>query len=107
MHADADTAATLRRGVPLSFLYLLSNYDISNYEGMQGTLTQRSVHGLSCTLACTFAHVLDDASNDLSGQPNSQDLQDLIVNYEDSRHYAIAAYRERRLQYWSTPKRIG
>ncbi len=80
-----QTARPFNTAFPyLSYIYLLSNYDISNYEGMQATLTQRSVHGLSYTLAYTFAHALDDASNDWSGQPNSQDPRNPQLMYSNS-----------------------
>jgi hypothetical protein len=67
-----------------SYIYMLSNYDISNYEGLQATLTQRPVHSLSYTLAYTYAHALDDASNDWSGQPNSQDPRNPQLMYSNS-----------------------
>jgi Carboxypeptidase regulatory-like domain/TonB dependent receptor len=41
----------------------LSNQDKSNYNGLQVTLTQRPVHGLSFLAGYTYAHALDDSSN--------------------------------------------
>jgi Carboxypeptidase regulatory-like domain len=46
----------------LSFINYLSNNDVSNYNGLQATLTQRATHGLSYTLAYTYSHALDDSS---------------------------------------------
>jgi hypothetical protein len=68
----------------LSNIYLLSNYYESNYNGLQMTLSQRPVHGLSYTFGFTFAHALDDATNDWSGQPSSQDPTNPQLSYSNS-----------------------
>jgi Carboxypeptidase regulatory-like domain/TonB dependent receptor len=44
----------------LGFVEWFSNQDKSNYNGLQVTLTQRTVHGLSFTAGYTYAHALDD-----------------------------------------------
>ncbi len=41
----------------------MSNQDESNYNGMQVTLTQRPVHGMSFTAAYTYSHALDDSGD--------------------------------------------
>ena len=46
----------------LQFINWISNLDHSNYNGLQVTLTQRPVHGLSFLAAYTYSHALDDAS---------------------------------------------
>ena len=47
----------------LKFIPFFSNGDMSNYNGLQATLTQRTSHGLSFTFGYTYAHSLDDASD--------------------------------------------
>jgi len=43
----------------------MSNQDESNYNGLQFTATTRNFHGLSFVAGYTFAHAIDDASNDI------------------------------------------
>jgi hypothetical protein len=45
----------------------ISNQDKSNYNGLQVTLTQRPAHGLSFLMGYTYAHSLDNASNNFNG----------------------------------------
>jgi hypothetical protein len=52
-----------------SYIYTVSNPFTSNYNGMQVTLTQRAVHGLSYTLGFTWAHSLDEQTSERGG-PN-------------------------------------
>lgn len=68
----------------LSNIYVLGNIYDSNYNGLQATLTQRAVHGLSYTLGFTYAHALDDATNDWGGQPSEQNPQNLKAEYASS-----------------------
>ncbi len=54
----------------LGYIDRLSNLNVSNYNGLQMTLTQRVSHGLSYTAAYTYSHALDDASaNEGAGVP--------------------------------------
>jgi hypothetical protein len=46
----------------LKFIEQVSNLDISNYNGLQATLTQRTSHGLSFVAGYTYSHALDDVS---------------------------------------------
>ena len=46
----------------LGFINMMSNLYRSNYNGLQVTVTQRSVHGLSFLAGYTFSHALDDSS---------------------------------------------
>jgi hypothetical protein len=46
----------------LSFINFLFNDDVSNYNGLQTTLTQRVWHGVSFTLGYTYSHGLDESS---------------------------------------------
>jgi len=50
-----------------SYIYTVSNPFTSNYNGMQVTLTQRAMHGLSYTLGFTWAHALDEATSERGG----------------------------------------
>ncbi len=54
-----------------SYIYTVSNPDMSNYNGAQITLTQRPTHGLSYTLGFTFAHALDMATSERGGPTNT------------------------------------
>jgi hypothetical protein len=44
----------------------LSNLQKSNYNGLQVTLTQRPIHGLSFLAGYTYSHALDDGSNNFN-----------------------------------------
>ena len=46
----------------LKYINQLSNFAESNYNGMQVTLTQRAIHGLSFLAGYTYSHALDDVS---------------------------------------------
>ena len=48
----------------LSNIVYASNQDVSNYNGLQATLTQRPWHGLSYLMGYTWAHALDDGAGD-------------------------------------------
>jgi hypothetical protein len=72
------TTAALQASRPLnskfpyySYIYTVSNPDMSNYNGAQITLTQRPTHGLSYTLGFTFAHALDMATSERGGPTNT------------------------------------
>jgi hypothetical protein len=45
----------------------VGNYDFSNYNALQVTLTQRASHGLSFLAGYTWAHALDEASSNWNG----------------------------------------
>ncbi|HKV37766.1 MAG TPA: TonB-dependent receptor, partial [Blastocatellia bacterium] len=49
------------------YIWSIGNYYGSNYNGLQATLTQRVTHGLTATVGYTFAHAMDDSSNDWGG----------------------------------------
>jgi hypothetical protein len=51
----------------LSYIYTVQNLNFSNYNGLQTTLSQRVTHGLSYTVGFTYAHALDQASNERGG----------------------------------------
>ncbi|MBZ5697358.1 MAG: TonB-dependent receptor [Acidobacteriia bacterium] len=67
----------------LSNINLVSNVYLSNYHGMQVTLTQRPVHGFSYTLGFTWAHALDDITNDW-GQNVPQNSLNPRAEYSNS-----------------------
>ncbi len=47
----------------LGYINRISNLDLSNYEGLQVTFTQRPVHGFSFEAGYTYSHALDDVSS--------------------------------------------
>jgi len=51
----------------LSYIYTVQNLNFSNYNGLQMALTQRPTHGMNYTVAYTFAHALDQNSNERTG----------------------------------------
>jgi hypothetical protein len=50
----------------LSYIYWLSNNNFSNYNGLQVSLTQRAVHGVSFVAGYTFAHALGESPDNWS-----------------------------------------
>jgi hypothetical protein len=56
---------------------------MSNYNGLQATLTQRPIHGLSYTVGYTFAHALDEASSERGG-PLTQNPACIRCEYSNS-----------------------
>ena len=74
--ATGDNANAIQFSRPLnskypyySYIYTLSNPYSSNYNGLQATLTQRDIHGLSYTLGYTYAHAFDQATGAERGGP--------------------------------------
>ena len=66
--------------------------EISNYNALQVSLTERVSHGLQFNLGYTFSHALDEASGvSNSGDGNLQNTQNPINNYGnaafDARHH--------------------
>jgi hypothetical protein len=57
---DAEVAAQpfAKKFPYLSYIYWLSNNNVSNYDGLQVSLTQRTSHGLSFVMGYTLAHSL-------------------------------------------------
>ncbi len=51
----------------LSYIYTVGNLNYSNYHGLQTALTQRATKGLTYTIGFTWAHALDQASNERGG----------------------------------------
>jgi len=51
----------------LSFITLVNNAYVSNYNGMQTTLTGRNYHGFSFTAGYTYSHALGEASGQGTG----------------------------------------
>jgi len=50
----------------LSYIYQLANSNISNYNGLQVSLTQRTQHGLSYVVGYTWSHALAESSDNWS-----------------------------------------
>jgi hypothetical protein len=62
--AQANRPFTLNGKYPyLGQIDRLSNLDISNYNALQVTVTQRTSHGLSFIVGYTYSHALDEASS--------------------------------------------
>jgi hypothetical protein len=47
----------------LQYIDIIHNRDTSNYNGLQVVVTQRTSHGLSFTAGYTYAHTLDESSD--------------------------------------------
>jgi hypothetical protein len=47
----------------LSYIYWLSNSNISNYNALQASVTQRASHGLSFVIGYTYAHALAESAD--------------------------------------------
>jgi hypothetical protein len=67
----------------LAFINMTSNLYVSNYNGLQTTLTQRAAHGLSFLASYTYAHALDDDSINI-GQYLPQDSTHPGLEYASS-----------------------
>ncbi|HXP81973.1 MAG TPA: TonB-dependent receptor [Verrucomicrobiae bacterium] len=50
----------------LNYIYWLSNSNVSNYNSLQVSMTQREMHGLSFVLGYTFAHALGESPDNWS-----------------------------------------
>jgi len=50
----------------LAYISWLSNSDLSNYNSLQVSMTQRTVHGLSFVLGYTYAHALGESPDNWS-----------------------------------------
>jgi hypothetical protein len=50
----------------LSYIYWLNNSNVSNYNGLQVSATQRTQHGVSFVLGYTWAHALAESSDNWS-----------------------------------------
>jgi hypothetical protein len=66
--------------------------EISNYNALQATLTQRVTHGLQYTVGYTFAHALDESSGISQSQnSNLMNTQNPLLDYGragfDARHH--------------------
>jgi len=66
--------------------------EVSNYNGLQTTLTQRLWHGLQVTAGYTYAHALDEASGvSNSANNNLENTQNPRLDYSnaafDARHH--------------------
>jgi Carboxypeptidase regulatory-like domain/TonB dependent receptor len=76
----------------LSGIVRVSNQDVSNYNGLQVTVTQRPWHGLSYLLGYTWSHALDEASGDWNGSAFPSNLYNVRADYgnsiDDVRHRA-------------------
>jgi carboxypeptidase family protein/TonB-dependent receptor-like protein len=73
----------------LASIFQLSNQDLSNYNSLQATLTQRTSHGLSFTAGYTYSHGLDDASSNFGGglpQDSTHPKLDYGASEFDIRH---------------------
>jgi len=68
--AQANRPYTLNnRFTYLGQIDQLRNLDVSNYNGLQMTLTQRVSHGLTFVAGYTYSHALDDASSTFNANP--------------------------------------
>jgi len=72
--STATNAAAIQLARPLnalypylSYIYTVQNLNLSNYNGLQATVTQRVTHGLNYTLGYSFAHAIDNGGSDRAG----------------------------------------
>jgi hypothetical protein len=68
----------------LSNIIYISNQNISNYNGLQVTLTQRPWHGLSYLLGYTWAHAQDESGGDWNGATLPTNLFNVRSDYGNS-----------------------
>src|SRR5262249_40344620 len=61
----------------LGFINFLENGYRANYHGLQATLTQQSMHGLSFVMGYTYAHSIDFVSLQRASQPQDSGRPDL------------------------------
>jgi hypothetical protein len=50
----------------LNYIYWLSNNNVSNYNSLQASVTERTVHGLSFILGYTYSHALGESPDNWS-----------------------------------------
>jgi hypothetical protein len=50
----------------LGYIYWLSNKDVSNYNSLQVSMTERTVHGMSFVLGYTYSHALGESPDNWS-----------------------------------------
>ncbi len=73
----------------LGFINQFTNDVVSNYNGLQTTLTQRVAHGFSYTLGYTYSHGLDNGSLNRNGflpQDSNNPMLDYASGDFDMRH---------------------
>jgi hypothetical protein len=78
----------------LSYIYELSNSNVSNYNGLQVSATQRAQHGLSYVLGYTWSHALAESSDNWTFRLpiNSQNQKSLYSSTQfDIRHHFTAS----------------
>ena len=68
----------------LAFINQLGNLAISNYNGLQVTLTQHASHGVDFLAGYTYSHSLN-APDFYAGMPFPQNSNDLAAEYGNSR----------------------
>jgi hypothetical protein len=84
-NCNPDTAAEqaarpyAKRFPYLSYINWISNSNVSNYHGLQASLTQRTSHGLSFVLGYTLSHALSMSSDNWSftAPINANNMRDL------------------------------
>ncbi len=89
---DAEVAAQpfAKKFPYLSYIYWLSNNNVSNYDGLQLSLTQRTAHGLSFVMGYTLAHSLGMSPDNWSflSPIDSNNVRNLYGNTPfDVRHH--------------------
>jgi hypothetical protein len=67
----------------LNFINWLSNLYVSNYNGLQATLTQRTSHGLAFVAGYTYSHSTDNSSFNIN-IPLPQDSTRPKLDYDSS-----------------------
>lgn len=68
----------------ISNIVQIGNQDVSNYNGLQVTVTQRPWHGFSYLLGYTYAHALDEAGGDWNGATLPTNVFNIRSDYGNS-----------------------
>jgi hypothetical protein len=83
--ADITAARPFEKQFPyLRYIGELENVGVSNYDGLQVTLTQRSWHGLFFLAGYTYQHALDDFLGAPPGRGTPQDTANPMLDYASS-----------------------
>jgi outer membrane receptor protein involved in Fe transport len=77
----------------LQYINVMSNSDVSSYNALQTTLTERGLHGLGFVAAYTYSHALDDASSNRNQNVPMDNLNGALdygaANFDQRHHFSL------------------